>query len=183
MRGKAMNLKNTYATIIEAYPEFINQKQVSEICGFTPKTARNAQNQGLIKGTVKHDPSNPLLREYSIRLMDVLAFLYRRECREEPESPFILGMRQYYEEKFKTYPDLLDVKNIEEMTGFQSAAITNWINKHGLFAFKRGKMFLIPKASLLDFIILPYYRRIKNKSQIQKSHILEYEKIFDGGAK
>jgi len=177
-----MNLENTYATIIGTYPEYINQKQMMAICGIAQKTAYNIMKKGVIKSTVSCDPSNPLIRQHRIRLMDVLELLYKRECREEADSDFIITMRVFYEQRFKKHPDLLTVKNIEEMTGFRSSAITNWINRHGLFAFKRGKMFLIPKTGFLEFVISPYYRRIKNKSQLQKEAMQEFEKVFDGGA-
>lgn len=177
-----MNLENTYATIIDNYPEYINQKQMMAICGIAQKTAYNILKKGEIKSTILCDPSNPLIRQHRIRLMDVLAFLYKRECREEADSDFIIAMRKFYRKRFEKYPDLLTVKHIEEMTEFRSSAITNWINRHGLLAFKRGKMFLIPKASFLEFVINPYYRRIKNKTHLQKKVMLEYEKAFNGGA-
>ena len=174
-----MKLENTYAEIIEKYPEYINQKQMSEICGFTPKTARKYEKMGRIKSTTLYNPNNPLIHQHKILLMDVLAFLYRRECREELDSDFIIGMYGFYAEKYKKYSDLLTVKHIMEMTGFSSSAIINWISRKELFAFKRGKVFLIPKSSFLEFVTSPYYRRIKNKTKIQKTFILEYENSFE----
>ena len=177
-----MNPENTYATIIENYPEYINQKQLMAICGISQKTAYGILKKGIIKSSILRTPDNPLIRQHNIRLMDVLAFLYRRECREEMDSDFITSMRKFYTDRFENYPDVLTVKHIEEMTGFRSSAITNWINRHDLLAFKRGKMFLIPKASFIEFVTSPYYRRIKNKTQLQKKAMQEYEKAFNGGA-
>ena len=181
LRGMAMKLEEVYASIIEKYPAYINQKQMCEICGFSQKTARSYETKGVIHSTVVYDPGNPLLHERRISLMQVLAFLYRKECREEPDSDFIVAMKKYYAKRFSGYSDLLIVSDVEKMTGFRSTAITNWINKHGLVGFKRGKRFLIPKASLIEFLTSPYYRLIKNKSKLQRKCIIEYERAFDGG--
>ena len=177
----AMNLEKTYASIIGKYPEFVNQKQFCEICGLSRKTAREYERKGLIKTTASCNPATSIYHERRFNLSEVFAFLYRRECREEPNSEFIVGMKKYYLGLFAKYPDLLTVKDIEGMTGFRSTAIASWINKHGLVGFKRGKMFLIPKTSLVDFVTSPYYRLIKNKTAFQKKVILEYERTFYGG--
>lgn len=43
------------------------------------------------------------------------------------------------------YPDLLSVKDIQQITGFSSSAIVRWISTGILKAFQPGKQYIVPK--------------------------------------
>ena len=93
---------------------------------------------------------------------------YRRECRQEADSPYICAMRTFYDKHLSPYSDLLSVKDIQQITGFSSSAIVRWISIGILKAFQPGKQYTVPKDFMLDFLISPYYRRIRRKTPCPK---------------
>ena len=148
-----MDLTKYYADIIAKYPAYVTKRELCEICHICPKTAYNLEQQGEIPYTIEQ---NHLIRSHKIKLTDILAYLYRRECRQEADSPYICAMRTFYDKHLSPYPDLLSVKDIQQITGFSSSAIVRWISTGILKAFQPGKQYIVPK----DFILYPrpYHR-------------------------
>jgi len=183
-----MDFEKYYAPIMEQYPEYVTQEQMCEICGISKKTAYKLERCGKIPYSVEIDH---LIHTHRIKLMDVLTYLFERECRQEADSNYILSMREFYERQFAGYPDVVKMSDIEKMTGFSKTGITQWINRKELKPLmnKKGLMkkgFYVPKEYLINFLVSPTYRRIKNKSQKQKNDIAAferwYEEHFPGGA-
>ena len=52
-----MNLLNHYPEIVAAYPEYITQKQLCEVCGVCHKTAYNLERRGEIPYKVVDTPT------------------------------------------------------------------------------------------------------------------------------
>ena len=167
-----MDLMKYYAPIFEKYPEFVTQEQMGEICGICKKTAYTLAHSGKIPYTVE---TNRLGRTHRIKLTDVLLYLYEKECRQEPDSPYIIEMKSFYEKEFAGFPDLLIVKDIEDMTGFSSTCICNWIGRKLFRTIPLKKGYGIPKCCFIDFLVSPYYRSIKNKTPLQKKHMKAFE--------
>lgn len=140
-----MDLTKYYPDIAAKYPAYVTQRELCEICHICPKTAYNLEQQGEIPYTIEQ---NHLIRSHKIKLTDILAYLYRRECRQEADSPYICAMRTFYDEHLSPYSDLLSVKDIQQITGFSSSAIVRWISTGILKAFQPGKQYTVPK----DFI-------------------------------
>lgn len=141
-----MDLTKYYPDIAAKYPAYVTQRELCEICHICPKTAYNLEQQGGIPYTIEQ---NHLIRSHKIKLTDILAYLYRRECRQEADSPYICAMRTFYDEHLSPYSDLLSVKDIQQITGFSSSAIVRWISTGILKAFQPGKQYTVPK----DFIV------------------------------
>ena len=131
-----MDLTKYYPDIAAKYPAYVTQRELCEICRICPKTAYNLEQQGEIPYTIEQ---NHLIRSHKIKLTDILAYLYRRECRQEADSPYICAMRTFYDEHLSPYSDLLSVKDIQQITGFSSSAIVRWISTGILKAFQPGK--------------------------------------------
>jgi len=172
-----MDLTKYYASIMEQYPEFVNQEQMCEICGICKKTAYKLEYSGKIPYTVE---INHLIHTHKIKLTDVLTYLYEKECRQEADSEYMLFMREFYEKQFVDYPDVVLMSDIEKMTGFSKTGITQWIHRNELKPLmnKKGlikKGFHVPKEYLIDFLVSPNYRRIKNKSEKQKKDMRQFE--------
>ena len=119
-----MDLTKYYPDIVAKYPAYVTKRELCEICHICPKTAYNLEQQGEIPYTIEQ---NHLIRSHKIKLTDILAYLYRRECRQEADSPYICAMRTFYDEHLSPYSDLLSVKDIQQITGFSSSAIVRWI--------------------------------------------------------
>lgn len=81
-----MDLTKYYPDIVAKYPAYVTQRELCEICRICPKTAYNLEQQGEIPYTIEQ---NHLIRSHKIKLTDILAYLYRRECRQEADSPYI----------------------------------------------------------------------------------------------
>lgn len=167
-----MDLMKYYAPIIEKYPEYVTQAEMREICGICSKTAYNLERRGEIPYSVEQ---RHLIRTHKIRLLDILSYLYKKECRQEPDSPYVHAMRDFYNEYLEAYPDLLMVKDVQNITGFSSSAVSNWITRSKLKAIQPGKSYAIPKDFLLDFLVSPYYRSIKNKTPLQREQLAAFE--------
>ena len=148
-----MDLTKYYPDIAAKYPAYVTQRELCEICRICPKTAYNLEQQGEIPYTIEQ---NHLIRSHKIKLTDILAYLYRRECRQEADSPYICAMRTFYDKHLSPYSDLLSVKDIQQITGFSSSAIVRWISIGILKAFQPGKQYTVPKDFMLDFLILGY---------------------------
>lgn len=137
-----MDLTKYYPDIAAKYPAYVTKRELCEICHICPKTAYNLEQQGEIPYTIEQ---NHLIRSHKIKLTDILAYLYRRECRQEADSPYICAMRTFYDEHLSPYSDLLSVKDIQQITGFSSSAIVRWISTGILKAFQPGKQYTVPK--------------------------------------
>ena len=121
---------------------------------------------------------NRLIRTHKIKLTDILEYLYKKECRQELDSPYICAMKEFYERRLIPYPDLLSVKDVQKVTGFSSSAVVGWISRNILKAFQPGKGYVIPKDFFVEFLISPYYRRIKNKTPIQRESLATFENLW-----
>lgn len=107
-----MDLTKYYPDIAAKYPAYVTQRELCEICRICPKTAYNLEQQGEIPYTIEQ---NHLIRSHKIKLTDILAYLYRRECRQEADSPYICAMRTFYDKHLSPYSDLLSVKDIQQI--------------------------------------------------------------------
>ena len=98
-----MDLTKYYPDIVAKYPAYVTKRELCEICHICPKTAYNLEQQGEIPYTIEQ---NHLIRSHKIKLTDILAYLYRRECRQEADSPYICAMRTFYDEHLSPYSNL-----------------------------------------------------------------------------
>ena len=128
-----MDLTKYYPDIAAKYPAYVTQRELCEICHICPKTAYNLEQQGEIPYTIEQ---NHLIRSHKIKLTDILAYLYRRECRQEADSPYICAMRTFYDEHLSPYSDLLSVKDIQHF-GFKEyfLYVSQCFESHFVFGF------------------------------------------------
>lgn len=145
-----MDLTKYYPDIVAKYPAYVTKRELCEICHICPKTAYNLEQQGEIPYTIEQ---NHLIRSHKIKLTDILAYLYRRECRQEADSPYICAMRTFYDEHLSPYSDLLSVKDIQQITGFSSSAIVRWIST-GILKACNGNLLVVHCASSQNNVVV-----------------------------
>lgn len=91
--------------------------------------------------------------------------------RKKPDHPYnesaLKAMRVFYKEMLTEYPDIFEVSDIINFTGFSKSAITNWVRNHHLDAIHYKRKFIIPKDYLLDFLTSDYYLQIIRKTNTQ----------------
>lgn len=166
-----MTLLDYYPEISDAYPEYVTQKQMYEICGVCKSTVYKVERSGAVpyEKTV-----NRLLHTHKISLLDALAFKYRREYGYRHDDEYISYLRRFYVKRLKGYPDVLHVTDIAEITGFVKNSVQRWIGKSYLKAFIKRRRFHIPKVSLIDFLVSPTYNTIQDKSEKQTATLREF---------
>ncbi len=194
-----MEQTNQYQWILEKYPATISKDQLYRLCGISKKTALHLLEHGLIPCK----DSGKKTRRYTIAITDVIAYLEAREiypdCFIAPEGWYagkardkcdaltpaeVQRMREYFITVLSSYPDVLNLSEICELTGYGRAAVTNWCNTQGLKHFSIGGRYLIPQTWAIEFFLGTYFRTIRRKSERHKDHLRnlkEQNPISQGG--
>jgi hypothetical protein len=168
-----MTLLEYYPEISGFYPEYVTQQQMCEICAVCKSTVYQAEKRGEVpyeKMVIGH------VHMHKIRLADVLAFKYKRECGYRQSDEYIAYLRRFYERQLKRFPDVLSASDASEITGFDPNSVQRWIGKGYLKAFVkgRGRGFRIPKENLIGFLVSPVYNAIQEKSKKQTAMLKEF---------
>ena len=156
---------------IQRYPDILCQGQLCETAHISKRRARYLLDKGLIPNV--HSPNRRL--GYKIKKEDVRVFL--RELKENPElyalpasarprkpaSPKLL--EAYYLAQLESYPDILDAKQVIELTGYGTTSVHRWLSSGKLKSFLCGNKRRIPKKFLLTFLLSKTYSIIPHKSK------------------
>lgn len=113
-----MDLTKYYPDIAAKYPAYVTQRELCEICRICPKTAYNLEQQGEIPYTIEQ---NHLIRSHKIKLTDILAYLYRRECRQEADSPYICAIWNLQRRCWQMPKINPRIKSIDDLLGLDAA--------------------------------------------------------------
>ena len=178
-----MTILEYYPEISDRYPEYITQKQMYEICGVCQSTVYKAEQSGIVP---YEKAVNHLLHTHKISLTDALTFKYRREYGYRQDEEYLSYLRRFYNKQLKSYPDVLYVMDIVEITGFVKNSVQRWIARSYIKAFIKCRRSHIPKQSLIDFLISPVYNAIQDKSETQMTTLREFGKWYSarmGGVK
>ena len=76
--------------------------------------------------------------------------------------------QEFIEKRLEGYDDLMKVAEVMEVIGYSNTSIHRWCRDKKLKAFYVSSKFLIPKISLVDFLVSQDSFDIKRKS---KKHI------------
>lgn len=177
-----------YDEIRKQYPETISKEQFYRIAHISKATALYLLQSGL----VPCKDSGKKTRRYTIRIDDVIFYMINRE--KHPEvyqapvnwykkrsgkklSPancqnMLLKLslrdkkvfRKYIEKRLEGYEDLMKVAEIVEVIGYSDTSIHRWCRDKRIKAFYVSGKFLIPKTSLVEFLLSQYSFDIKRKT-------------------
>lgn len=189
-----------YDEIRKQYPETITKDQFYRIAHISKATALHLLQNGLVpcKDTGKKT------RRYTIRVEDVILYLIDREIRPEvyrapdrwyvgrsnnglPRSAYQkkfveltdddkAAFRKYLEEELKSYDDLMKAAEVTEILGYGNTTIQNWCKSKKVKTFCISNKRLIPKISLIDFLVSQSSFEIRRKTW---KHILLIKTFFD----
>ena len=182
--------------ILEQYPEYITKDQMYRICHISKKTCLFLLESGLVSNI----DSGKKTRRFKIKTMDVIQYLHDRDdypelykapdgfymrdgCKKAPslEDVFtkedLTSMRQYYEMLLKDYPDVLNVRQVAQFTGYGDSSVAKWCSKQELKNFFIRQKFQIPKEYLLDFLVSRYFIGIAVKSEKHKKFNEQLKKL------
>lgn len=177
-----------YESIRREYPETVSKDQFYRIAHISKATALHLLQNGLVpcRDTGKKT------HRYTIRIDDVLFYMIDRELHPEiyraPERWYQgrsnhynsrvtyrheliklseeerAGFRKYMENEFRQYGDLLTVVEAAEAIGYCNTSLHRWCNAKRLKSFNISGRLLIPKISLIDFLVSPYSFDITRKT-------------------
>ena len=182
--------------ILEQYPEYITKDQMYRICHISKKTCLFLLESGLVPNI----DSGKKTRRFKIKTTDVIQYLHDRDdypelykapdgfymrdgCKKVPsfEDVFtkedLTSMRQYYEMLLKDYPDVLNVRQVAQFTGYGESSVAKWCSKQELKNFFIRQKFQIPKEYLLDFLVSRYFIGIAVKSEKHKMFNEQLKKL------
>lgn len=136
-----------YADILTKYPNMITKEQMYQLCYISKRTALFLLESGLIPSQC----SGKQTHKYTIATSDVVAYLIQRESDPEKFTPpigwykpdgrmnqvrkasivpqlspeTIEQMRQLFIDILTLYPELLNVADVVEITGYCSTTVVN----------------------------------------------------------
>lgn len=178
-----MRKKNKYTKLLKEYPEIITKDQFYRICKISKKTAKYLLDNGLVPCI----DSGKKTRKYKIKMTDVIKYLgerdidpdkfsapigwYKEDYDPDEKIPKIKSLtekqkqklRAQYNKKMRSYPDVLTTKDIAAITGYNRNSVSKWCTKGLLESLYVSNQYLIPKTYLLDFMVGPHFRGVKEE--------------------
>lgn len=178
-----MITENYCQTVLSEYPEYITKEQMYRICHISKKTCLFLLESGLVPCV----DSGKETHRFKIKTADVVQYLRERDDSPElykaPDGYYKTAgdknalllekaiaqndlpfMRQYYEERLTSYPDVLSIDQVANFTGYGKTSVRAWCSKQKLKCFQIRQRFQIPKEYLLDFMVSSNFISIAAKS-------------------
>ena len=174
-KERTETLRILFPDVYRKYPKTITQQQAAEISQVDVQTIRKWEQTGSLPFVPAVDR---LLHYHQIRLDDLLALLYSKRCLHDPQSIYMVMLRQFYVQKYRDYPEALLIRDVIEMTGYVKTTVVNWMNHDWLKGYNRGRVYRIPKRYLINFVCGPYYRQIIRKSKVQRADMQSFLEIY-----
>ena len=136
------------------------EKQLCEICNINQRTAKKLMTRYDVPYRKKIDG---MLHCYEIRIEDALNILYILEHGAYHDSNMLLI--NFFENELKNYKEVLTVKDVMTITGYNRTSVNNWITKGKLKAFSHRKKNLVIKQWLIEYMAKPdfYNKHVKSK--------------------
>lgn len=176
-----------YKDLLEKYPEYITKEQLYKIAHVSKRTAQSLLEMGL----VKHVDTGKKTRRYTIAMVDVVSFLEDRDrnpakygrlrqqkvvqCVPEALTSQDKGLLEnFYSSLFEEYPDVIDVKQVSEMTGHSHNRIREWCCAKKFECFLIKTTYKIPKVSLIEYLFSDEYCQLQYRSAKQIDDMKEF---------
>ena len=158
-------------TVENGKKQYVTKKEFCKICGISESTAYK-----LIKyKKVNFEKCREgLLHYYKIPICEIEKLLKEKEAKKFISDEDTETIKYYYANKMLGYPDVIDSKDIQAITGYGKEIVRVWINTEKILGIVTRGKFHVAKEDLLDFLISPYYSNIIRKSKI---HIADFKKI------
>lgn len=193
--GAIMITEEYCLEILKKYPEYITKDQMYRICHISKKTCLFLLENKLVPNI----DSGKKTRRFKIKTTDVINYLKDREINpwlyKAPSGYYIefdkpkttdcflnfskynrKTIRLFYEKMLMEYPDVMNIYEVAEFTGYNKNSVIKWCNKGYLKCFNILQKYKIPKEYLLDFLISDYYINIFAKSA---KHITCNKKVYE----
>ena len=153
--------------------QYVTKNEFCKMCGISSSTAYKLIKNGKIS---KIECCERLLHYYKIPISDIEQYReeQNKKNRQTLSDEEVTRIGKYYREKMKDYPDVIESKDIQTITGYGKEIIRLWINSEKILGVVVRKKFRVAKEDLIDFLVTPYYSNIIRKS---KTHIEDFTTI------
>ena len=192
-----MNPNNSYAEILQQYPQYMTKDQMYKVCHISKRTCLYLLESGL----VPNEDSGKKTRRFKIQTADVIQYLEDREINpglyRPPEGYYkgnggnmesrrknellfpltkenLLIMRRFYKETLRNQSDVLTVNQVSAIIGYSISSVERWCSRQQLLCFNINQKYMVPKEYLIDFLVSKRFIGISARS---KSHKMFNEQI------
>lgn len=184
--------------VLAQYPEYITKDQMYRICHISKKICLFLLESVLVPNI----DSGKKTRRFKIKTEDVIVLKSHDDYPELYKAPdgYYIGnggkqkapsfdevftkedlerMRQYYENRLRTYPYVMTVEQVAQFTGYYKNSVGRWCSKQQVKCFFIRQRFYIPKEYLLDFLVSRYFIGIAVKSAKHQKFNREIRQLRD----
>lgn len=192
-----------FTQIRESFPPMISLEQMRCICHISKKTARFLVQSGLIPSidtgkktrryTIKTEDVIRYLQERESRPEKYRPYAgyYADPWNKGPYPRKVTTLRdrldlgtqkklleyeRFLRKMLVPYPDVMTAKEVSQFTGFHHNTVANWCSNGHLHHFQVGKGYVIPKISLLNFLLSPHMLDCHRPSEKMISLCNEYNR-------
>lgn len=178
-------LESSIVQALADSPDPMSRTEFRRVCHIGTRTALYLLRSGL----VPCENTGKKTRCYKIAKADVAIYLRRRAAdpvyytlssrwyadfpHRKPPQPTLTDishidrerLRQVYAEKLAVWPDVLDMAQIEKVTGYRRKVIAKWCAEGRLRVLMREPKVMVPKVWLLEFLCSDDYLGIVRKCE------------------
>jgi len=163
--------------LLSDFPEYITKEQMYKVCKISKKKARLL----LLHGLIPCENTGKSTHSYKIKTADVAVYLQERE--KHPEKYTIINelpsdappefnekrQKSLYQTALMAYDDILRLDDVAQISMFSTKTVCEWVKQGKLKAFNINRTLYIPKISLIEFMVTPYYR---HSSRFKRNRML-----------
>ncbi|MCH5187430.1 MAG: helix-turn-helix domain-containing protein [Oscillospiraceae bacterium] len=151
--------------------DYITKQELCQVCNISQSTAYKLLKSGKIHFEKCCDG---LLHYYKIPMSDVVKYMQEHAEKNQLSERQKEDIAEYYRTKMAGFPDALNAKHIQDITGYGKETIRKWINSRKIQGIVVHKRFVVDKDALIVFLTTPYYFSIIRRS---KTHIADFRVI------
>lgn len=170
-------------------PDVITKEQFYKLCHISKRTAMVL----LRTGKVPCQYSGKQTRCYKIRKADVMQYMEKRELfpelytvskhwydkryeiKEAELPPEVHAqMRTFYATLLSEQPDMMTLRQVEAIIGYNRSTIARWHKSGDLLSLKVSGVCYIPKIFLIEFFCSFRFRSIAQKSPWHRSSLRRF---------
>lgn len=180
--------KEMYA-LRKKYPNGMSKEAFYKICHISKRHAQYLLESGIVP-CIRYDKKT---YRYLVSVTDVVIYLRQREINPEKyamsgkarkgqgkyplsieiDGPMLECLKQVYQRVTAPYPDVLTISEVSEITGYCIKTLFSWCNDGKIFHLTVKSQYLVPKTSLIEFLLGSTHRMISHKSDRYKEILRE----------
>ena len=171
------------------YPNGMSKEAFYKICHISKRHAQYLLESGIVP-CIRSDKQT---YRYLVSVTDVVIYLRQREIKPEKyamsgkarkgqgkyplsieiDSPMLECLEQIYQRVTAPYPDVLTISEVSEITGYCTKSLLSWCKEGKLFHLIVKNQFLVPKVSLIEYMIGCEFRKKSYKSHRYREMLQE----------